>query len=187
LFAVMTMLYVFAVPEAGVPLRVAVPSPLSVKLTPLGSAPVSESDGCGLPDVFTVKFPASPTVNVALSELVIAGASFTAKVKLCVVLPDVLWALMVIGYEPPVPADGVPLSVPVPLPLSVKFTPLGSEPVYVRVGVGDPVVVTVNDPAVPAVNVVLVALVKTGAVFTVSVKSCVAGVPTELFAVMTKG
>ena len=52
----------------------------------------------------------------------------------------------------------------VPLPLSVNVTPVGSAPVRVRVGLGVPVVVTVNDPAVPIVNVVLLALVIAGAV-----------------------
>jgi len=98
-------------------------------------------------------------------------------------------ALMVIEYVPPVPAAGVPLSVPVPFPLSPKVTPLGNEPVSVREGVGVPVVVTENVPAVPTVNVVLLELVMTGvvlAVFTVSVKVWVA-VPTPLVAVSVMG
>jgi hypothetical protein len=54
------------------------------------------------------------------------------------------------------------------------------------VGAGDPVVVTVKLPAVPTVNVVVFALVITGAcvVFTVSVKLWVAAVPTPLLAVI---
>ena len=86
----------------------------------------------------------------------------------------------------PVAAAGVPASVAVPLWLSAKVTPLGSVPVSVRVGVGVPVVVTENVPAVPTVNVVLLALVITGAapgLFTVTVKVWVVGVPTPLFAV----
>ena len=70
------------------------------------------------------------------------------------------------------PAPGVPASVPVPLWLSVKVRPVGSVPVSVRVGVGVPVVVIENVPAVPTVNVVLLALVITGpelGLFTVSV------------------
>jgi hypothetical protein len=57
-----------------VPASVAVPSPLSVKLTPLGSAPDSDSDGDGEPVVLTVKPPACPTTNVACDALEIAGA-----------------------------------------------------------------------------------------------------------------
>jgi len=76
------------------------------------------------------------------------------------------------GEEPAVAAPGVPLSVPVPLPLSVKVTPLGSVPVSVRDGVGVPVVVTWNDPAEPTLKVVLVLLVMAGAWSTVSVKFC---------------
>jgi hypothetical protein len=45
----------------------------------------------------------------------------------------------------------------------LKVTPLGRAPVSVKVGVGKPVAVTVNDPAVPTTNVVLLALVIFGA------------------------
>jgi len=65
---------------------------------------------------------------------------------------------------PPVPAAGVPLRVPVPFPLSVNATPLGrATPPLVRADAGVPVVVTVNEPAVPTVKVVLFALVMAGA------------------------
>jgi hypothetical protein len=74
LLAVKVSGYVPLVPEAGVPLRVPVPFPLSLNVTPLGSAPVSLSEGVGLPVVVTVKLPAVPTVNAVLFALVIAGA-----------------------------------------------------------------------------------------------------------------
>ena len=60
--------------EAGVPLRVAVPFPLSLKVTPPGSVPVSVKDGGGKPVVDTVNDAAEPTVNVALLRLVMEGA-----------------------------------------------------------------------------------------------------------------
>jgi hypothetical protein len=82
-----------------------------------------------------------------------------------------------------VPAAGVPLSVPVPLPLSWNVTPLGKAPLSVMLGVGDPVVVTVKEPAVPTWKAVLLALVIAGVCFTVSVKGCVALLPTPLLAV----
>ncbi len=50
-----------------------------------------------------------------------------------------------------------------PFPLSTNVTPLGSVPVLVNAGVGDPVVVTVKLPAVPTANVVVFALVIAGA------------------------
>ena len=81
------------------------------------------------------------------------------------------------------PAPGVPLNTPV---VALNVTPLGSVPVSLRVGVGEPVAVTVNVPAVPTVNVVLFALVIAGAcaaAFTVSVNVCVALLPTPLLAV----
>src|SRR5215467_6477853 len=40
----------------------------------LGSAPVSVSDGVGVPVVVTAKLPAVPTVNVVLLALVMLGA-----------------------------------------------------------------------------------------------------------------
>ncbi len=58
---------------------------------------------------------------------------------------------------------GVPASVAVPFPLSVKLTPLGSVPVAWRAGVGTPVEVTVNVSPLPIVKVVRSALVICGA------------------------
>jgi hypothetical protein len=49
----------------------------------------------------------------------------------------------------------------------LKVTPLGRLPVSVKVELGKPVAVTVNDPAVPTANVVLLALLIVGAWFTV--------------------
>jgi len=128
----------------------------------------------------TVNVPAVPTLNVVLLALVMAGAWFTVSVKLCEVVPELLVALKVIGYVPPVPAPGVPLRTPV---AGVNVTPAGNAPVSLKVGLGVPVAVTVKVPGVPTVNVVLLALVITGAVFTVSVKLWLAGVPTPLVAV----
>jgi len=85
---------------------------------------------------------------------------------------------------PPVPAAGVPLSTPV---AAVNVTPEGNTPDSERVGVGAPVAVTLNVPAVPTAKVVLLALVMTGPWFTVSVKLCVAAVPTPFCAVKVMG
>jgi hypothetical protein len=174
LLAVKVSGYVPLVPEAGVPLSVPVPFLLSLNVTPLGSAPVSLSEGVGLPVVVTVKLPAVPTVNVVPFALVIAGAWFTFSVKLWLAaVPTPLLAVKVSGYVPPAPDAVVPLRVPVPFPLSLNVTPLGSAPVSLSEGVGLPVAVTVKLPAVPTVNVVLLALVIAGDVpplATVSVK-----------------
>ena len=69
LFAVMVIGYVPTVPNAGVPLS----TPAEVKVTPLGSAPVSVKLGAGKPVALTVNDPTVFTVNVALLALVIAG------------------------------------------------------------------------------------------------------------------
>ena len=58
--------YTPSLPAAGVPDRVAVPSPLSTKVTPLGSEPTSDKAGVGKPVEVTVKVPAEPSVNVVL-------------------------------------------------------------------------------------------------------------------------
>ena len=72
--------------------------------------------------------------------------------------PTPLFAVNVILYVPPVPVAGMPLRTP-----ALKVTPLGNVPDSPIVGTGNPVAVTVNDPAVPAVNVVLAPLVIAGA------------------------
>jgi hypothetical protein len=82
------------------------------------------------------------------------------RVKFCVEFGKVLFdAVMTIAYVPPVPSAGAPLKTPAAL----KVTPLGSVPVSVKLGVGNPVAVTVNEPRVPTLNVVLLALVMAGA------------------------
>ncbi len=70
---------------------------------------------------------------------------------------------------------GVPVSFPVPSPLSTNVTPEGSGLISVSVGVGTPVEVTGNVPAVPTANettVVLVGLVIAGATVTLKIKLC---------------
>ena len=80
-------------PTAGVPLSTPV---LALNVTPLGSAPTSLSVGAGVPVAVTVNVPAVPTVKVVLLVLVMAGPSFTCKVKLWVAVETVLAALNVI-------------------------------------------------------------------------------------------
>jgi hypothetical protein len=53
---------------------------------------------------------------------------------------------------------GVPLRMP-----ALNVTPPGSAPDSVILGAGDPVAVTVNEPAIPSANVVLFALAMAGA------------------------
>ncbi len=152
-------------PAAGVPPNVPVPFPLSTNVTPDGSAPVRVMAATGNPVVVTANVPATPTVNVVALALVTAGAWLTVSVKACVLSGRTLFeAVNVIAYVPPVPAAGGPLSVPVPLPLSTNVTPAGNAvPPIAIAGAGKPDVVTVNDPAVPTMNVVAFALVIAGA------------------------
>ena len=75
----------------------------------------------------------------------------------------------------------------VPSPLSEKVTPVGSAPALVIAGSGNPVVVTVKEPAEPTRKVVEVPLVMTGGASTFKVKLWVAFDPTPLAAVMVRG
>jgi hypothetical protein len=148
---------------AGVPDRIPV---AALSVTPFGSVPLALNVGAGEPVAVTVNVPAVPTAKVALFALVIAGGEFTVSVKLWLAFgASPFCAVNVIRY--------VPLTVGVPdkIPVSgLKVTPFGSVPLSLRAGAGVPVVVTVNDPAVPTVNFVVFALVIAGGEFTVSVK-----------------
>ena len=68
------------------PVSVAVPSPLSVKLTPDGSAGVLVADrsGTGMPVAVTVNEPGCPAAKVVAPALVMTGAAaagLTVRVK----------------------------------------------------------------------------------------------------------
>ena len=133
---------------AGVPASVAVPSPLSVNVTPDGSVSGAGKMHVGYPVVVTVKVPAWPTVKVAESALVIWHAWSTVRVKLWVAAGLTLFvAVIVIGYVPPEPGAGVPASVAVPFPLPVNVSPGGSSPVSDNVHGGTPVTVMIMLPA----------------------------------------
>ena len=69
----------------------------------------------------------------------IAGGCLTVSVNAWTASGSTpLAAVKVIAYAPAVPAAGVPLSVPVPLPLSMNVTPAGSAtPVRLIAGIGE--------------------------------------------------
>src|SRR5229473_3384164 len=151
------------VPDAvGVPLSVPVPLPLLRNVTPAGKVPLSVLLGVGDPLVVTLNVPAAPTWNVTAFALVNAGALFTVSVKLCVAFGLTPFCAVNVMTKVPV-AVGVPLSVPVPLPLLRNVTPASKAPLSVMLGVGNPVVVTLNVPAAPTWNEVEFALVIAGA------------------------
>jgi hypothetical protein len=157
--------------EAGVPEIVAVPLPLSTNVTPVGKLPVSVSAGVGVPTAVTEKNPADPTVKVVLLPEVMDAPEFTVNVKLCTAaVPTPLLAVNVNEYIPAMPTAGVPLNMPVPFPLSVNVTPVGSGPVSVNAGVGEPTVVTMNDPEACSVKVVPLPELIAAPSFTVNTK-----------------
>ena len=85
------------------PARVAVPSPLSVKLTPDGSAGllVADSAGAGSPVAVTLNEPGRPAAKVAAPPLVMTGAAVAGlmvRVKLWLASgPTPLAAVIVSG------------------------------------------------------------------------------------------
>jgi hypothetical protein len=146
----------------GVPPSVAVPFPLSWNKIPFGSDPLSEIADVGNPVVVTENEPAVPTMKVALLPLVMAGAWFAFSVKLCTAFEPTPFAAVMVTPKAPLTV-GVPLSVAVPFPLSRNETPLGNDPFSEIAAVGNPVVVTANEPAVPTRKVALLLLVIAGA------------------------
>ena len=72
------------------------PFPLSVNDTPVGSAPLSDKLGAGVPVAVTVKLPALPTTNEAVSTELIVGAAGTVSVKDCVAFGVVPFAAVIV-------------------------------------------------------------------------------------------
>ena len=82
---------------AGVPLMVAVPSLLSLKLSPPGRKIPLTSTGAGDPVVLIVKEPGSPAVKTAVFGELKAGALPRVKIKFWVTVPVLLVAVRVMG------------------------------------------------------------------------------------------
>jgi hypothetical protein len=91
--------------------------------------------------------------EVMVGAWFVPGAWITVRTNVCVVVPAVFVALTLTGYEPSVLDPGVPANVAVPLALSVKEIPLGSDPDSVRVAVGVPNDAIVALELTPTVNV----------------------------------
>ena len=72
-----------------------------------------------------VKVPKVRVWKVVLATLVMVGAWFTLRVKAWLVLPEVLVAVMVRFFTPPVPGSGLPLMIPV---FAFRVRPLGRMP-----------------------------------------------------------
>jgi hypothetical protein len=79
--APMVMSYVPVVPAAGVPPRVAVPFPLSVKVKPEGRAPDSDREAVGLAVDVTVNELEIVSAKLVVSADVMTGAASTVRVK----------------------------------------------------------------------------------------------------------
>jgi hypothetical protein len=171
----------------GAPARVAVPAVPVAKVTPEGSAPDSVNVGVGVPVAVTWNdCPALPAVNVVDAPLVNSSVPLTTvSVNDCLTVAVPLVALNVSGKLPSLAEVNDPPSVAVPLVPGVKVTPAGSVPDSVKVGVGVPVAITVNDGTWPTVNAVDVKEVNAGAEVTVSVNAWVV-VPLPLVALMVK-
>ena len=145
-------------------------------MTPEGSVPTRDSAGVGNPVVVTVNVPAWPVVNVVLLGAGDRrGAWSTVSVK--------FWVAS--GVDAVGGGDGHGVGAAGArrrragegggaVAVVHEGDARGQRPVSVSAAVGNPVVVTVNVPACPSVNVVALALVMAGAWLTVSVKLWVA-------------
>jgi hypothetical protein len=157
-----------------------------VKVTPEGSAPVSDNAGAGAPLAVTVNVLAVLAANVGSAELVIAGAPLTTvRVRTWDVGPVPLTAERSTVYVPTSDVAAVPAMVAVPLPLSVRVIPAGS-PLPPIDGAGYPAVVTVKLNGLPVVAVAVDALVIAGAEPTTTVTGSVASGLIPLAAVTSK-
>src|SRR5215510_12099260 len=94
-----------------------------------------------------------------------------------------LLAVIVMGYTPPEPAAGVPVSSPA----DDSESPLGSAPALVKVGAGYPLAEKWKLPDVPATNVALGLDLKLGASRMVRMNLCSATAPTPFDASMMIG
>ena len=149
-----------------------------VKLTPLGSVPLTLRVGAGVPVAVTWNAPALPTLNVVASAEVMLETSRTSRLTgRLAALPMPFAAPRVTAYVPLVPASGVPEMAPV---AESKERPAGKLPSRLNVGTGKPPVVIVYVPGVPMVKVAVAAPLKLDASWMVSVMSCRASGGTPL-------
>lgn len=160
-------------PTAGVPLSEAVPFPLSVKFTPVGSAPVLDNAATGLPEVVTVNVELAPTANVTLAPLVIDGGTWTVTDVVAVTVAGVVAVFVTVKVYVVVDVGetvtGVPL-VTAPTPLSMLPVP----PVKIAVSV-----VELPVTMVEAAGVKLV-IAGSGTTVMIAVRVAVAGALAEL-------
>ena len=135
-----------------------------------------------------MKLNGDPTLPVAVSALVKAGAWPTMTVRVWVASGLIPLLAVMVRLAVPV-AVPVPERRAVPLPLSVNVSPAGSVPDSVIFGVGEPVVVIATAPAWFSVKSAVDELVMVGAVaaFTVMVRFSVARLPEELVAEIVTG
>ena len=154
----------------------AVPSPLSVKVTPVGRLPVSDMAGTGVPVAVTVSGgrPLHEGGRVGARDARRNGNVDIQREGLGGVGADAVVGADGDRVLVPLPFAGVPARVAVPSPLSVKVTPLGSDPFPRGLAAGKPLVVTVKLPALAVEKVVGLPLVMPAASSTVSVKDWLA-------------
>ncbi len=121
------------------------------------------------------------------AEICAVGGRSTNSVKLWLACDPALVAVIVIGKLPWLDVEGEPANVAVPFPLSARVTPEGSVPLAVKDETGNPWLVTVKEPGLPAMKVVLALEVTAGASWTVSVNDCVADGTAPFDAVSVSG
>ena len=110
--------------------------------------------------IVAMEFVVLPTTLVGFRVSSATDGKCTTSEKFCTAFGETpLLAMKVMEYVPAVPAAGVPLSTPVE---GLKVMPAGRAPLSDNVGEGIPVAMTLNEPAKPTVNALVLALLIAG-------------------------
>ncbi len=97
LVAVTMMVYRPVLPRTGIPVIVAVPFPLPVKVSPVGSGPDSDMAGTGYPVAVMTRLMAAPALARMVLVFFSAGGRVMVRVKAWVAVPDRFLAVRVSG------------------------------------------------------------------------------------------
>jgi hypothetical protein len=175
-----------AVPAAGVPDTTAVPSPRSRNVSPVGKRSSSVIVATGRPVEPTTNAVELPTRNVRVALVVNVGVVAPTSDNVRDTDPARFVAVTVTRAVKAEVNAGVPEMMAVPSCWSAHDNPAGNVPPIAMLGVGTPLVVTMNENGTPEIRNAELVLVMLGARDTTMVIVAVA-VPVAEVAVMVTG